>query len=86
MIKIIRNVSIYSPENLGTKDILISGGKIVALEENINLGNTKYEEIDGTNLIATPGFIDQHVHIIGGGGESGFMSRTPEVTLTNITK
>jgi beta-aspartyl-dipeptidase (metallo-type) len=36
--------------------------------------------------LIVPGFIDQHVHLIGGGGEAGFSTRTPEVTLSNITR
>jgi beta-aspartyl-dipeptidase (metallo-type) len=32
-----------------------------------------------------PGFIDSHVHIIGGGGEGGFKTRTPEIMLSDIT-
>ncbi|MDL2248829.1 beta-aspartyl-peptidase, partial [Tyzzerella sp. OttesenSCG-928-J15] len=42
--------------------------------------------VDGEGMVLTPGFIDQHVHIIGGGGENGYSSRTPEVTLSNITR
>jgi len=33
-----------------------------------------------------PGIIDQHVHLIGGGGESGFSSRTPEVQVSKLVK
>ena len=32
-----------------------------------------------------PGFIDSHVHILGGGGEGGFSTRTPEASLTGLT-
>ena len=32
-----------------------------------------------------PGFIDAHVHILGGGGEGGPKTRTPEIKLTDIT-
>ena len=35
--------------------------------------------------LVVPGFIDAHVHIIGGGGEGGFKTRTPELTLTSLT-
>ncbi|MFP3393938.1 amidohydrolase family protein, partial [Brevibacillus sp. SIMBA_076] len=41
--------------------------------------------IDAANLFVVPGFIDSHVHIIGGGGEGGFKTRTPELMLTDIT-
>ena len=42
--------------------------------------------VDGSSLILTPGFIDSHVHVLGGGGEGGFANRTPEATLEGLTK
>lgn len=44
------------------------------------------KEIDGSGMTAVPGFIDQHVHVTGGGGEGGFESRTPEVNLSSMIK
>lgn len=41
--------------------------------------------IDCTGKIAIPGFIDSHVHLLGGGGEGGYHTRTPEITLTDLT-
>ncbi|MFP4456374.1 MAG: beta-aspartyl-peptidase [Clostridia bacterium] len=83
MIKLIKKVQVYAPENLGVKDILIAGEKIVAIENEID--GTKIpncEIINADNLIAVPGFIDGHVHMIGGGGEGGPKTRTPELNLT----
>jgi beta-aspartyl-dipeptidase (metallo-type) len=40
---------------------------------------------DVTGCFVVPGFIDQHVHLIGGGGEGGFATRTPEVGLSDLT-
>ena len=37
-------------------------------------------------ICAVPGFIDGHVHILGGGGEGGFKMRTPELKLTTLIK
>src|SRR5699024_9813884 len=88
MIKIIRNAKIYAPEKLGTKDVLILGDKIAGIEDEIKLDVSciEVEEIDGSGKILTPGFIDSHVHILGGGGEGGFKTRTPEINLTTLTK
>ena len=36
-------------------------------------------EINGEGMAAVPGFIDSHEHIMGGGGEGGFHTRTPDV-------
>lgn len=88
MIILIRNVDVYKPEHIGKKDILIVGNKIAAIEENISIGLNglvEFNEIDGSGKIAVPGFIDSHVHILGGGGEGGFTTRTPEVKLSTLT-
>ena len=85
--KLIRQAEVYAPEYLGKKDILVINDKIVAIEDQISGGfdQLTVEEIDGSSLIATPGFIDCHFHILGGGGEGGYKNRTPEVTLSQLT-
>lgn len=88
MIKIIKEVEVYTPDYLGKKDIVILGDKIEGLYDNIEIPKNflKLKIIDGKNMIATPGLIDSHVHIIGGGGEGGFRTRTPELQLSEIIK
>jgi len=88
MITIIRNVDVYKPEHFGIKDVLLIGNKIAAIEDNISIdlnGLVDVIEIDGKGKMLVPGFIDSHVHILGGGGEGGFSTRTPEATLTSLT-
>lgn len=88
MIKIIKNAKVYTPEAIGIKDVVIAGDKICSVGSNLSIGKNNaidVEIIDGTGMILTPGFIDSHVHIIGGGGEGGFKTRTPEIQLTDIT-
>ncbi len=75
MLKLIRNVEVYAPQRKGKNDILICGDKIAAIEPSIECNSPLLEIVDADGLIAIPGLIDQHVHIIGGGGESGFISR-----------
>ncbi len=85
--KLIKNIKLYSPEYLGVRDVFIAGGKICKIGENIKLpSDLGVEIIDGTGLLLLPGFIDSHVHILGGGGEGGFANRTPEVALSDLTK
>lgn len=87
MIKIIKNADIYAPEHLGKKDILIAGERIAFIDDQIDppASFPSLEVIEGEGMIATPGFIDSHVHITGGGGEGGFVTRTPEMKLTDAT-
>lgn len=81
---LIKNVHIYSPKYLGEKDILIAGDKIELIKEDISLDIPNLKVINGKNKKLLPGFIDQHVHIIGGGGEGSFKSRVPEITLSRL--
>ena len=88
MVKIIRNAKVYQPEYAGVKDILILGDKVAAVGENLKAdfgGALKAEEINGEGMAAVPGFIDSHEHILGGGGEGGFHTRTPEAGLKDLT-
>ena len=86
MIILIKNAEVYAPEYLGKKDILVAGGEIEAIEENIEVpkawGDIKIIHAEGKKLL--PGFIDSHVHISGGGGEGGYKTRTPEIQLSEL--
>lgn len=87
MIKIIKNAEVYSPSYLGKKDVLIAGGVIENINDSIEIkGNVETEIIDGEGKVLVPGFIDGHVHILGGGGEGSYKTRTPEIMLSNIVK
>ena len=86
---LIKNIDTYSPKSLGVKDILISYNKILYISSNISIPPKNFPEISviqGDDLTLIPGIIDLHVHIIGGGGEGGFNTRTPELSLTQLSK
>ena len=80
---LIKNVEVYAPDPGGTCDLLLGGGKILRMEPDIRIPRKYCEVIDGRNHKAVPGFIDGHVHIMGGGGEGGFATRTPALPLTD---
>ncbi|WP_010198398.1 beta-aspartyl-peptidase [Bacillus sp. m3-13] len=87
MIKLLKNGTVYSPDYLGKKDILIVDKRIAAIEDNIQFVESAHIEVlDVTGQLIIPGFIDNHVHIMGGGGEGSYRTRTPELVLSDAIK
>jgi beta-aspartyl-dipeptidase (metallo-type) len=86
MLLLIKNADVYAPEPGGRCDLLLGGGKILRMEPDIRISRKYCEVIDARNLKVLPGFIDAHVHIMGGGGEGGFATRTPGLPLTDAIR
>ena len=86
MISLIKGCRVYTPVDIGIRDVLLAGDKIEGIYDNIEFKNSSIEIniIEGNGKLMFPGFIDSHVHIIGGGGEGGFHTRTPEIQLSSI--
>jgi beta-aspartyl-dipeptidase (metallo-type) len=83
LLLLIKNADLLAPEPGGRCDLLLGGGRILRLEPGIRIPRKYCDVIDARNLLAVPGFIDGHVHIMGGGGEGGFATRTPDLGLTD---
>ncbi|MCI9657816.1 MAG: beta-aspartyl-peptidase [Lachnospiraceae bacterium] len=84
--KLIQGAAVYAPEYLGVRDVLIEGSRIRKIADKIPVAEAyEVQVIDGNGMLLFPGFIDGHVHILGGGGEGGYHTRTPEIMLTDIT-
>ena len=81
---LIRHAHVFAPTILGVTDVLLVNGKIAAIGENLTPNLPDLEVIDAKGLILTPGFIDQHIHVTGGGGEGGPKTRTPELMLSEL--
>ena len=92
MFTIIKNGFVYSPEFQGKKNILICMDKIISVykEEDgllpLNIPCSLIHTIDAKKMIDVPGFIDQHMHFLGGGGKHGYASRAGVVEFENIVK
>jgi beta-aspartyl-dipeptidase (metallo-type) len=85
MLKIIKNGKVYSPDDLGQKDILIANDTILSVEDQVSTDLPFPVEVyDAAGKIILPGIIDPHVHFIGGGGASGLNSRTKEIAIEKI--
>ncbi|MDP4083967.1 MAG: beta-aspartyl-peptidase [Bacillota bacterium] len=87
MLTLIKNGEVYAPTYLGKKDILIVDQKVGYIKDEITIPNdfVDIKVIDAKGKLVVPGFIDAHVHIIGGGGEGSYRTRTPEIQLTDAT-
>ena len=83
---LIKNAVLYDPACRGKKDVLIAFDRILGVEDSIAPTGFDTEVIDASGMILVPGLIDQHVHVIGGGGEEGPKSRVPEIVFSDIVK
>ncbi|MGB3862530.1 MAG: beta-aspartyl-peptidase [Candidatus Aminicenantaceae bacterium] len=86
MVTLVRGGEIFAPDPLGEKDIIILDRKIGAICEpgQVRVDGFPIAEVDASSKRVFPGFIDSHVHILGGGGEGGPSTRAPEITVEDI--
>lgn len=85
-IYLIKNADLYAPQHIGNTDILVCNGKIEAVAPNLTVSIPGLETVDAKGQVVIPGFIDQHVHVTGGGGEGGPSTRCPELPFTALVK
>ena len=87
MVILIKNAEVYAPEKLGRKDVLVLDQHIAAIRDNLKVdfgGAVPVTEVDGTDMVLTPGFIDSHVHVLGGGGEGGLLPVPQKLCLLTL--
>ena len=82
---LLKSVNLFDPEPRGLCDLFLCGGIVAAVGKSLSPALPDVEVVDGSGLTALPGLVDQHVHFTGGGGECGFRSRVPELSLTDFT-
>ncbi|MGA2957099.1 MAG: beta-aspartyl-peptidase [Thermodesulfobacteriota bacterium] len=89
MVTLIQGGHLYGPEDLGHQDLLAVNGKIERIATGIKGAKEIFPEMEVVNAsgkLIFPGFIDQHVHIIGGGGSGGPLTRAKEVYFRDLVK
>lgn len=87
MLRLVRHAEVFAPDPLGLVDLLIAGQRIAAISPQLPRlpADIPHEEIDLAGLVLTPGLLDAHVHLVGGGGEAGPSTRVPPVQLTHLS-
>jgi len=84
---ILRGGSVYSPAFCATADVLIAGGRVIRIGSSAETPYPDWAEtVDVCGCAVVPGFIDQHIHITGGGGLGGPGTASPPIPLSAITR
>ena len=88
MFTLLKNAHVFSPEDCGIQDVLLVNGCVAYIAKKIDepQGIGEVTVIDCQDKKLVPGFIDMHIHMLGGGGEGGPATRTPEIMLSEITR
>src|SRR5689334_1528331 len=88
MLTLIENGDVYAPEPLGRASLLLAAGRVLKVGEvdrrAVDRLGVPYEVIDARGGVVAPGLIDPHEHLLGGSGERGFATQTPEIFLSEI--
>jgi beta-aspartyl-dipeptidase (metallo-type) len=81
VLTVLRDANVLSPEPLGRCDILVGGGRILAMGKSLPpFSKDLALEVDIGGSTVIPGLIDAHVHVTGGGGEAGPATRVAPMT------
>ncbi|HEX8694629.1 MAG TPA: amidohydrolase family protein [Longimicrobium sp.] len=90
MLTLIENGEVYGPEPLGKRSVLLTDGRIAKVgevdREAVEALDVECRVIDASGCIVAPGLIDPHIHLLGGSGESGFSTQTPEFFIGEIVR
>jgi beta-aspartyl-dipeptidase (metallo-type) len=90
MLTLIENGEIYAPAPLGRRDVLILHNRIALIGEvdrrALTLLGLELDLVDASGCIITPGLIDPHQHLLGGSGERGFSTQTPEIYASELAR
>jgi beta-aspartyl-dipeptidase (metallo-type) len=75
---LLQGAAVFDPRPLGRRDVLLGGGRILRVAERIDPALAD-SVVDLEGRLLLPGLVDALTHPCGGGGEGGFINRTPEM-------
>lgn len=82
--QLLRGASVFAPEPLGPLDVLVGGGRVLAMGPRIDVPGSLARVVDLSGQVLVPGLVDVHVHLTGGGGEGGAETRVPPVVASAL--
>jgi beta-aspartyl-dipeptidase (metallo-type) len=86
----IENGELYTPRHRGRGSVLVGGGQILSVGEisgkSLAHSGVEVDTLDASQCLVIPGLVDPHEHLIGGSGEHGFQSQTPEIFLQELVR
>jgi beta-aspartyl-dipeptidase (metallo-type) len=87
---VIEGGTVYSPQPVGELDLICAEKRLASMGRADKKAweqlGFEVESLDAKGCFVFPGIIDPHEHIVGGSGESGFASITPEIGCTEIVE
>lgn len=86
LLKLIKNAVVYRDGQWRKSDIFIADKRIESIQDSISCDWPELEIFDASGNFAIPGYIDQHVHITGGGGEGSFITQVPPMKFSEPVK
>jgi len=88
VLTLIEGGEVYAPEPLGRRSVLLVDGRIGRVGEVDGAAlrglGLEVETIDASGCVVSPGLIDPHQHLLGGSGEKGFHTQTPQIFLSEL--
>lgn len=86
MIQLLRNAVVYRDGAWRPSDILVADKRIERIDDAITCDYDGLVGTDCRGMTAIPGYIDQHVHLTGGGGEGSFITQVPPLKYSEPVK
>ena len=88
MFQLVTNGDVYTPDPRGRVDVLLAFDRIVKVgridRKALEAVGAEVDVIDARGGFVIPGFLDPHEHLLGGSGEKGFATQSPEISLSEI--
>lgn len=88
MLTLIEGGRVYTPDPVGEQSILLADGHVSKVgkvdKSALERLGADYDVVNANGCIIVPGLIDPHTHLLGGSGETGYSTQTPEFFISEI--